>query len=128
MAVDLPAKRAEALGWVTRLPFSTARELEDVSGLRKIAQRLTELERQGLIEEAGLQVCRVTGRVATTWRPTGNAPRPLERRPTSRERIEALEALAEQLEAENAQLRAKLAAASAPPAQLDMPVWPEVRQ
>lgn len=124
--VDLPAKRREALRWVELHPGRSARELERLSGLRKINARLSELEAQGVVEGRTFTTCSVTGHVATAWRPTGNAPRPLPRKVTARQRIEALEALAQKLEAENAQLRAKLACGTH--AQMDLPVWPEVRQ
>jgi hypothetical protein len=127
-AVNLPAKRAEALRWVTAHPGKSARELERLSGLRKINARLSELEAQGVLEGAGYTTCSVTGRVATAWRATGNAPRPLPRKVTAGERIQQLEALVEQLDAENARLRARLAATEAPREQLDLPVWAEVRQ
>lgn len=123
LAVDLPAKRAEALRWVTAHPGRSARELERLSGLRKINARLSELEAQGVVEGRSYTTCSVTGRVATAWRPTGNAPRPLPHKTTARQRIAALTALAERLEAENAQLRAKLAATTR--GQLDLPVWAE---
>jgi hypothetical protein len=127
-AVNLPARRAEALRWVTAHPGCSARELERLSGLRKINARLSELEAQGVVEGAGYTTCSVTGMVATAWRPTGNAPRPLPRKLTARQRIQQLEALVEQLDAENALLRARLAATEAPREQLDLPVWAEVRQ
>lgn len=99
-------------------PGRSARELERLSGLRKINARLSELEAQGVVEGAGYTTCSVTGMVATAWRPTGNAPRPLPRKVTARQRIEALEA-------EVARLRQQLAERSG---QLDLPVWMEVRQ
>lgn len=113
LAVDLPAKRAEALRWVTLHPGRSARELERVSGLRKINARLSELEAQGVVEGAGYTTCSVTGMVATAWRPTGKAPRPLPRKVTARQRIQ-------QLEAEVARLREELADARG---QMDLPVW-----
>jgi hypothetical protein len=122
LAVDLPAKRAEALRWVTLYPGRSARELERVSGLRKINARLSELEAQGVVEGAGYTTCSVTGMVATAWRPTGNAPRPLPRKVTARQRIQQLEALAQKLEAENAALRQRIAERRAAE-QGDLPVW-----
>lgn len=114
-AVDLPAKRAEALRWVTAHPGRSARELERLSGLRKINARLSELEAQGVVEGSTFTTCSVTGHVATAWRPTGNAPRPLPHKVTARQRIAALEA-------EVARLRAELAATGR--GQLGLPVWP----
>lgn len=116
--VPLPTKRREALRWVELYPDCTARELERRSGLRKINARLSELERQGVVVAAGVRTCSVTGEAATMWRATGNAPHPLVRPLTSRERIQQLEALAEKLEAENARLRAELSRKLG-----DMPVW-----
>jgi hypothetical protein len=60
--------------------------------------------------------------VATAWRPTGNAPRPLPRKVTARQRIQQLEALAQKLEAENAALRQRIAERRAAE-QGDLPVW-----
>lgn len=113
LAVDLPARRAEALRWVVAHPGRSARELERLSGLRKINARLSELEAQGVVEGGGYTTCSVTGMVATAWRPTGSAPRPLPRKVTSRQRIQ-------QLEAEVARLRQQLAEALAPRGQLTM--------
>lgn len=118
LAVDLPAKRAEALRWVTAHPGRSARELERLSGLRKINARLSELEAQGVVEGTSYTTCSVTGRVATAWRPTGKAPRPLPHKVTARERIL-------QLEAEVARLRAELSAVRVRREQLDLPVWAE---
>ncbi len=118
LAVDLPAKRAEALRWVTLHPGKSARELERLSGLRKINARLSELEAQGVVEGTGYTTCSVTGRVATAWRPTGKAPRPFIRPPTSRERIEQLEAEVERLRLELAEAKAQRRG------QLGLPVWP----
>ena len=122
--VDLPAKRAEALRWVKLYPGRSARELERLSGSRKINARLSELEAQGVVEGTTYTTCSVTGMVATAWRPTGNAPRPLPRKVTARQRIQ-------QLEAEVARLRTELAEARSPRGQfelVDAPVWAEVHQ
>lgn len=116
LAVGLPTKRAEALRWVTAHPGCSARELERMSGLRKINARLSELEAQGVVEGSTFTTCSVTGHVATAWRPTGNAPRPLPRTVTARERVR-------QLEAEVERLQAELAEAKAARGQLDLPVW-----
>ena len=110
-AVNLPAKRAEALRWVTANPGCSARELERLSGLRKINARLSELEAQGVVEGAGLTTCGVTGRVATAWRPTGNAPRPLVRPLPAAQRVRQLEGEVQQLRGEVERLRAALATA-----------------
>lgn len=119
LAVDLPAKRREALRWVTLYPGRSARELERVSGLRKINARLSELEAQGVVEGRGYTTCSVTGRVATAWRATGLAPKPLPRKVTAQQRIR-------QLEAEVVRLRTELAEAQARGGQLALdgaPVW-----
>lgn len=120
-AANLPARRLEALRWVELHPDSTGRELERASRLRKINARLSELERQGVVAASGVRTCSVTGEAATTWRATGEAPRPLVRPPSARERIEALKALADRLEAENAALRAKLAERQSAGGQLGLP-------
>lgn len=100
---------------MTAHPGRSARELERLSGLRKINARLSELEAQGVVEGSTFTTCSVTGHVATAWRPTGNAPRPLPHKVTARQRIAALEA-------EVARLRAELAATGR--GQLGLPVWP----
>jgi len=110
-AVNLPAKRAEALRWVTANPGRSARELERISGLRKINARLSELESQGVVEGGTLTTCGVTGRVATAWRPTGNAPRPLVRPLPAAQRVRQLEGEVQQLRGEVERLRAALATA-----------------
>lgn len=121
LSVDLPAKRREALRWVTLYPGRSARELERASGLRKINARLSELEAQGVVEGRGYTTCSVTGRVATAWKPTGLAPRPLVRKPTTLQRLKAAEIEVQQLRAAlsvaQGQLRALQVATS------DAPVW-----
>ena len=109
--MDLPAKRREALRWVTLYPGRSARELERASGLRKINARLSELEAQGVIEGRGYTTCSVTGHTATAWRPTGLPPRPLVRRATTLQRLKAAENEVQQLRGEVERLRAVLASA-----------------
>ena len=108
-AVNLPAKRAEALRWVQAYPGRSARELERLSGLRKINARLSELESQGVVEGGTLTTCGVTGRVATAWRPTGLPPRPLVRSVPAAQRVRQLEEEVQQLRGEVERLRAALA-------------------
>ena len=110
-AVNLPAKRREALRWVALYPGRSARELERLSGLRKINARLSELEAQGVVEGRGYTTCSVTGRVATAWRPTGLPPRPLVRRPTTLQRLRTAENEVQQLREEVERLRAALTSA-----------------
>lgn len=110
-AVNLPAKRAEALRWVEAYPGRSARELERVSGLRKINARLSELEAQGVVEGTTYTTCSVTGHVATAWRPTGQAARPLVRKATTLQRLKAAEIEVQQLRGEVERLRAALASA-----------------
>ena len=64
----LSQRRKEALAAVRAQPYSTARELEDATGWRKINARLVELERLGLIARGAARECAVTGFAAVTWR------------------------------------------------------------
>jgi len=67
---ELPRARAEAYSAVCATPGKTGRELERIHGLRKISQRLTELERLGLVRVADKHVrCSVTGFEAFAWLP-----------------------------------------------------------
>lgn len=111
VAVDLPTKRREALRWVVLYPGRSARELERLSGLRKINARLSELESQGVVEGGTLTTCGVTGRVATAWRPTGLPPRPLVRPLPAAQRVRQLEGEVQQLRGEVEMLRAALTTA-----------------
>lgn len=76
---ELSQRRKEALAAVRAQPYSTARELEDATGWRKINARLIELERLGLIVRDGVKPCRVTGYQACRWRVRipGDPPRGL---------------------------------------------------
>lgn len=65
---ELSQRRKEALAAVRAQPYSTARELEDATGWRKINARLIELERLGLIVRGAARQCAVTGFAAHTWR------------------------------------------------------------
>lgn len=65
---ELSQRRKEALAAVRAQPYSTARELEDATGWRKINARLIELERLGLIVRGAARQCAVTGFAAVTWR------------------------------------------------------------
>lgn len=65
---ELSQRRKEALAAVRAQPYSTARELEDATGWRKINARLIELERLGLIVRDGVKQCVVTGFSAYVWR------------------------------------------------------------
>lgn len=67
---ELPRSRAEAYRAVCATPGKTGRELERIHGLRKIAQRITELEKMGLVCVGPQHVrCSVTGFEAFAWHP-----------------------------------------------------------
>lgn len=68
-ARQLPRARSEALKAVVDCVGSTARELERITGDRKINARLSELEAHGLIEARSERRCTVTGHTALTWWP-----------------------------------------------------------
>jgi hypothetical protein len=61
---------ATAISCLQRWPDSTASELEAATGLLdgKIRKRLNDLRRLGRAEKSGQRPCRVTGRMAYTWR------------------------------------------------------------
>lgn len=73
---ELSQRRKEALAAVRAQPYSTARELEDATGWRKINARLIELERLGLIVRGAARQCAVTGFAAHTWRVRVNSDQP----------------------------------------------------
>lgn len=92
----LPQSRAMVLAQVMRKPGGTGREIEAYTGDRKANARLSELERQGLIEAREPVVCSVTGRLSIAWFWTGNTiPRPLPapKVATRKELVERIEML-----------------------------------
>lgn len=68
-AAQLPRARREAYRAVWGAVGSTARELERITGDRKINARLSELEAHGLIEARSERRCTITGHTALTWWP-----------------------------------------------------------
>ena len=93
---QLPQSRALVLAEVMKKPGSTGRELESYTMDRKANARLSELERQGLIEARGPVQCSVTGRLSLAWFWTGSKnPRPLPapRKVMRKELIERIEML-----------------------------------
>lgn len=99
--LNLSDARHEALRIVEANPGHTARELERITGHRKLNARLAELKRMGLVEEEQVRYCTVSNRHASQWRAIpGAIPKPLERQPTARERIASLEAQVERLHRE----------------------------
>lgn len=93
--------RHEALRIVEANPGQTARELERLTGHRKLNARLSELHRMGLVREARIRYCTVSNRQAVEWVAVpGAIPKPLERKVTARERIASLEAQVERLQRE----------------------------
>lgn len=92
----LPQSRGLVLAQVMLKPGSTGRELESYTGDRKANARLSELERQGLIEAREPVVCSITGRLSLTWFWTGNTtPKPLPpvKAATRKELVERIEML-----------------------------------
>lgn len=81
--VNFPSARQEVLSWVAKHPNHTGRELERLSGLRKLNARLSELERMDLIERGTPVRCGVTGELAASWTATGRPARPLKARQSS---------------------------------------------
>jgi hypothetical protein len=57
-----------------------------------VSPRFTELEDMGVIESVGTRPCRVTGRIVTTYRMTGNLPIKKEKKESPRQTIKRLEA------------------------------------
>lgn len=108
---ELPRARAEAYRAVCSTPGKTGRELERIHGLRKISQRLTDLERFRVLYVAAQRVrCSVTGRKAVAWWPVDLTEAPdVDKLPPPREswKQRALRA-----EAELVSLRRSLAMAS----------------
>lgn len=93
--------RYDALRIVEENPGHTARELERITGHRKLNARLSELHRMGLVREARIRYCTVSNRQAVEWVAVpGAVPIPLERKPTARERIVALESQVARLQRE----------------------------
>lgn len=68
---DLGRLQAYVLACVQRWPDSTANELAahtDQRDVRKIGRRLNELVKAKAAIVSGARPCRITGRVAQTWR------------------------------------------------------------
>jgi hypothetical protein len=108
--LKLSSARERVLRIVQENPNSTARELELVTGHRKLNARLAELKRMGLVEETQVRVCTVSGRPASEWRDIpGAIPKPVERAVPARIRIEQLEAQVERLQRELDSANQKLA-------------------
>lgn len=109
---SLPRARAEAYRAVCATPGKTGRELERFHGLRKVSQRLTELERLGLVRVGPEHVrCSVTGFEAFSWHPVDLTETPdVDKLPPPRE---SWKARALRAEAELASLRRSLALAPA---------------
>lgn len=84
---ELPARRAEVFEFVWSSGPATAKELEvemfnaDSPNWRDCNKRLSELERQGVIESLVERVCLITGNKAMAWKATGRMPVPLWRKP-----------------------------------------------
>ena len=63
----LTGYRAEFIARLRELGKATANEVAD--GNESIRKRARECERLGLIREAGVRACGVTGKQATVWEP-----------------------------------------------------------
>jgi len=90
---ELPARRAEVFEFVWKYGPATAKELEDTMYRRggpywrDCNKRLSELERQGVIEVLEERVCEITGNKAMAWKATGRMPKPLQRKARLRKRV-----------------------------------------
>tara|TARA_R110000824_G_scaffold11593_8_gene50826 strand:+ start:689 stop:988 length:300 start_codon:yes stop_codon:yes gene_type:complete len=70
-SVPVQTMKNAALACVKQYPYLTARELERQAGVENgvIRKRLKSLERDGLIEIIGTNICSVTGRRANVYIP-----------------------------------------------------------
>lgn len=108
--LDLSEAREKALRIVEAHPDKTARELEQLTGHRKLNARLAELKRMGLVEETQVRYCTVSNRHAAQWRAIpGAIPKPVKQTVPARIRIEQLEAQVERLQRELDSANQKLA-------------------
>ena len=64
---ELPEARRCVFRQLMKHGGHTGRELNEVMGSQSAHKRLSELERQGLVEDAGTRECRVTGHIAHVW-------------------------------------------------------------
>lgn len=80
------------------------------SPLSQSRARFTELRDLGVIEEAGVRPCGVTGRNCIVWETTGRLPGRVQRQPS---KLDEAQKRIRELEAENQQLRAEIAKRSA---------------
>lgn len=65
---SLSRRRREAADAVFEHPNMTGRELEALTGKRKINARLAEIEKLGFVVRGAARVCTITGFEAFTWR------------------------------------------------------------
>ena len=65
---SLSQRRREAADAVFAHPNMTGRELEALTGKRKINARLAEIEKLGFVVRGAARVCTITGFEAFTWR------------------------------------------------------------
>lgn len=71
IAPVIPSEQEYALACVERMPGATAKELDthfNPQTWNRIQRRLNELERKGLVERCAARPCRISGKVAATWR------------------------------------------------------------
>jgi hypothetical protein len=71
-ALSLAKLQRDALEIVKRHPGMTSTEMADAEGMfdpRKINRRLGELETLGLVDRCEPRPCKITGRLAATWKP-----------------------------------------------------------
>lgn len=90
----LPYRRWQALQWVKRYEGKTAAELESLSGLRHLNKRLSELQRQGVVEARGLKESPTSRMTGVRWWSTGaQRPLPLPKKPSRAQLEKELAAL-----------------------------------
>ena len=71
---DLPGARQKVFRHLFRNGPCTGRELNDAMGSQSAHKRLSELERQGLIFDAGTRTCRISGHESHEWSVIGEGP------------------------------------------------------
>lgn len=88
----------------------TGSELDQKSGSRYMHQRISELTDAGVLRQAGLKVCSVTGRTVMAWEPSDAMPHPtlsVVGRTKRKQTVKQLHDEVEQLRATNTFLRAE---------------------
>jgi hypothetical protein len=90
----LPKCEAGVLDYLRRFPLLTRNELDYGIGQGRpncqASRRLSKMEERGVIARGTVRPCSITGRQCETWHVTGNAPKPLTKLRTVRQRHEEL--------------------------------------